>query len=176
MCFIEVKSNHGSLPPEPIQIPKYKININGNGSLDMCFVEDGDKMLLIVAQPATGLIAYNAKTGKVQWAVTGRLKDEKIWPKLPDRKVGGFTLIDGNMLVFTAVTTDDQGHIFASDLFNECVHVFSVDGRYLDVLLGKGPGPNIRKPRKVRWCKNTSLLVVSQKKGQSEMITFVKVK
>ena len=150
---------------------------NKIGSLDMCFVGDNDKMLVITAQPTRGLIAFNIQTRKIQWAVIGRLKGEKISAQRPScllLATNGLFSVDGNTMSFTAVTTDGRGHIFACDVVTECVYVFYSHGGCLVVLLGKGR--YLWGPRMVRWCDKMSSLVVLHKKNEHEMITFLRPK
>ena len=79
---------------------------------DMCFVEDGEKQLLVVAGGNEGLFAYNTVTDELEW------------------KIGGH--ISGNETAITTmgVTTDERGHLFVTDIGNHCIQMFSVsDGQ-----------------------------------------------
>ena len=104
---------------------------------DMCFVQDGDKQLLIVTN-YKGFFAYNTDTDKLEWKV------EK-----PSQYRG-----------IRTVTTDGHGHLFASDHNNHSILVYSVsDGSYIRSLRG---GDNaLCKPEFIRWCKKTSSLIVA---------------
>ena len=37
-----------------------------------------------------------------------------------------------------AVTTDEEGHLFVCDDYNDCLQMFSTDGRYLGAMLRQG--------------------------------------
>ena len=66
----------------------------------MCFVQDGDKELLIVFGLGEGLSTYNTDTDKLEWKVH----------EAPDRRLG-----------LTGVTTDGRGHLFVTDYDSDCV-------------------------------------------------------
>ena len=107
---------------------------------DMCFVDYGDKQLLIVAADDEGLFAYNTRTDKLEWKVVGKQSE-----------------MEENMLV-TGVATDGRGHLFVADDGNKCIRMFSVSDHSHVKCLVKGV-ETIGNPDFVRWCEKTSSLL-----------------
>ena len=59
------------------------------------------------------------------------------------------------------VTSDGYGHLFVCDVHNACIQLFSVsDGKYFGTYLMRGE-EGLGTPRLIRWCRNTSSLVVA---------------
>ena len=107
---------------------------------DMCFVQDGDKQLLIVAACDAGLFAYNTEMEKLEWKVDGKVSGKE------------------QVLNARGVTTDEYGHLFVADYDNKCIHMFSTsEGQYLGCLI-KGV-ETIGVPARVYWSAETSSLV-----------------
>ena len=164
-----------SSPPTVTHTIKISPYVHVPGPHGMCCVEEGNKTLIVTSQLLTGLTAYNTQTGEIEWTIAGCLEDGKICPKLRPPK-RGLTLTDHNVLNFTAVTTDGQGHIFTSDLFNKCIHMFSSSGEYMGDLSVKGHNLNNNKPRRIQWCQKTAALIVSFKEDDSAKVAWVSVK
>ena len=109
---------------------------------DICFVQDGDKQLLIVGAFEAGLIAYNIKRGKLEWKVDGKM----------DRME--------QVLDAGGVSTDGRGHLLVADSGNECIQMFSAsDGHYLGFLM-RGV-ETIGDPIRVHWSPETSSLLTA---------------
>ena len=108
----------------------------------MCFVQDGDKQLLVVASHKDVLV-FNAATDKLEWKVDGgQLGMEKHMSPI-------------------GITTDGHGHLFVADSHygNRCIQMFSAsDGQYLGRLIKDEELFGI--PGKMYWCDKTSSLVV----------------
>ena len=108
---------------------------------DMCFVQSGDKQLLVVAKCDEGIFAYNTNTDRLEWGVVKKPPEMK-----ESMDIGG-------------ITTDGNGHLFTSDCNNHCIHVYSVsDGSYIRCLL---KDYTLYKPKTIRWCEKTSSLIVA---------------
>ena len=108
---------------------------------DMCYVQNGDKELLIVAVGREGVFAYNTLLYKLEWKV--------------DRKPAGR---EKSIAVY-GVTTDGRGHLYVADYDNRCIQIFSVsDGSYLRCLVVKG-AKSLGQPDKIRWCEKSSSLL-----------------
>ena len=58
--------------PKPVT-GKSVIHTQNKHINDMCFVQDGDKQLLVVAAADEGLFAYNTGNDEVEWKVDGCL-------------------------------------------------------------------------------------------------------
>ena len=164
-----------SSPPTLTHTIKIKPNVHVSGPQGMCCVKEGRKTSIVTGQLLTGLTAYDTQTGEVKWTIAGCLEDGKICPKLCPPK-GALTLTDRNVFNLTAITTDGQGHIFASDLFNKCIHMFSSSsGEYMGNLSVKGRCLNNSESRRMQWCEKTAALIVSFKEGDSTKIAWVSV-
>ena len=130
------ESNSKSAAEKPI------IHTQQSEIYDMCFVQDGDKHLLVVATGDAGLFAYNTKTDKLEWEVNQKLTGMKQVP------------------CATGVTTDGRGHLFVGDRGNGCIQMFSAsDGQYLGHLM-KG-AETISDPGRIYWSVETSSLVAA---------------
>ena len=109
---------------------------------DICFVEDGDKQLLVVAAFEAGLFAYNIKMGKLEWKVNG--------------KVSGME----QALDAGGVTSDEHSYLLVADSGNECIQMFSAsDGQYLGFLMTGVE--TIGDPIRVHWSPETSSLLTA---------------
>ena len=129
---------------------------------DMCFVQDGDKQLLIVAGGDEGfftskttkgpsLFAYDTEKDKLEW---------KVGENLPGNK---------EHMRAAGVTTDGRGHLFVTDRNNDRIQMFYVsDGAYLghlildtEILRFRGflPWRQILPPCGILWCEKMSSLV-----------------
>ena len=128
--------------PKPA-VGKRVIHTQHSEIYDMCFVQDGDKQLLVVAAGKEGLFAYNTETDALEWKMDGTQPGME------------------KDIVAYGVTTDGRGHLFMGDRMygNYCIQMFSVsDGSYLGCLV-KGI---VGEPVSIRWCaKSSSLLILS---------------
>ena len=88
----------------------------------MCFVQDGDKQLLVYTAADTicdngKFFVYNMAADKLEWKVGGNL------PGMSKKMFAG------------GIVSDGQGHLFVCDGYNSCIQIFSVvDGQYLGCL------------------------------------------
>ena len=70
------------------------------------------------------------------------------------------------------VATDRRGHIFVCDGANECIQLFSTDGRYLgEVFRKQGRG----RPDLIRWFEYVSRLVVTYELAGKWSVHVIKV-
>ena len=110
-----------------------------SGIYDICCLTHN---MLIITHGYKGLCAYNTQNDKLEWSVAGNLR-------LMKKPIGA-----------QGVTTDGRGHLFVCDAHNAAVQMFSVaEGKYIRALLNEGM-QGFGTPRLVRWCRNTSSLVV----------------
>ena len=160
-----------SSPPQV----KSTIEINKYGSLyrDMCFLDSGNKAMVVVAQSYKGLTAYNTETGQIEWMFTVCLKNGKFHPVSHSPNTNGCT----SDVYFSSVAADGRGHVFAGGLYNGRVHVLASDGKYLCYING-GRRLNLELVHDVQWCKKTSSLIVShaEETRMRGVITYVNVK
>ena len=130
---------------------KHVIHTEQTNIEDMCFVENGQKQLLVVADGKEGLFAYNTATDELEWKKDGHLSENIIAMKP------------------MGVTTDGRGHLFVTDCGNHCIQMFSVsDGQYLGYLVIENIGSFDRSkifrfPYRIRWCEETSSLICTSK-------------
>ena len=112
-----------------------------------------DKHLLIAAGGEEGIRAYDTESNELLLRKGG---------KLPGM---------GKDFNSYGVTADDSGHLFVCDINGHCVQVFSVaDGSYLGAIL-----PDLRNPRRITWCKQTSHLFVADEKSERCYIKKIKL-
>ena len=109
---------------------------------DICCLwpRSGDQ-LLVTSHLSQGLVAQNINSGKIVWRIKEKVLglDEDIVPQ--------------------SITTDDQGHLFVSDINNDMVHKFSSDGIFLGSVLC-----NVGEAR-ISWSSVASALVVLYRRG-----------
>ena len=138
--------------------------------MDMCFLNNCDKALVVVPQFSSGLAAYNTETGQIEWRLTGRLKDGKFYP------VSHSPTTVGTTISFARVATDGRGHIFAVD-FSGFLYVLASDGKHLFSLTGRR-FLNLNLVKTVRWFEKASTLIVSHRETRftRDAITYMNVK
>ena len=129
---------------------------------DLCLVHDGNKQLLIVAS-RDSLCAYDTATDKLEWTLGRRLPgmENRMGPR--------------------GVTTDGHGHLFITDLSNQCIQMFSVSEiRYLGCLMKnaeifKEHGHSTLTQVNIRWCKKASSLICVCQVGRKWSIHVIQV-
>ena len=148
----------------PVQVKHtFEINLYHKGwTKDMCFVNDGNKALVVVAQSFKGLTAYNTETGQIEWSVTGRLKNGRYRVSRSQNSKG---------IWFTAVTANARGHVLVVDRRSGSMYMFSSEGEYL-VYLNKPGCLNLQEVRVVRWCQKTSSFMASHRELRSNRDTI----
>ena len=117
---------------------------------DMSFTEHEGKRLLFIAEGYGGLFAYNYDTWDLEWSVKGRLN--------------------------AGLTTDARGHLFhcVESSIKRCVKVFTTKGADLGVLqIEKDEFP---EPWRIRWCRETSSLVMAHKRDWQWFISVITAK
>ena len=77
-----------SWPPKSYS--KIRIRPFSGGAPGMCYVTDGKKSAVVVAQNEFGLFAYNTQTGKPYWKLKGEPKGDFTAPQLMN-----FTAVTG---------------------------------------------------------------------------------
>ena len=120
-------------------------------TFDMCCSRYGDKQYLNTTYSSSGVYAYDVIADKFDW---------KGEPNGTEKKMNAF-----------GITADGRGHLFVCDMSNGCIHVFSTGGVYL----GELNGSRIGVPRCIRWCSETSSIVVAHKKDDKRIISVIYV-
>ena len=129
----------------------------------MCYVQNEDHRLIVTTSGVTNSVAkyyvrdttlkrisneiraYCIDTGKLKWIVRGKLLGEAA-----------------QELCAESIATDGRIHLLMCDTNNSCMHMFSVNGKYMGVLLREGQY-NLGKPGIIRWCDSSSSLIVARK-------------
>ena len=120
--------------------------------VEICYIRGGHSLLFATKN---GLLAFDIKTGKQNWSVSLDQADLK------------------EKMSISAITTDQQGHVFVCDTNNKCVHVFSDDnGEHLGILLKK-EDRDIGVPHKIGWNHKSGLLVVTHKEDDSRFMVSI---
>ena len=127
--------------PSPV-IKIYQYMVYNKKLTDMCLTKDKDDKLILmcIQENCDDIFAYSTAKQNLLWSIQGAVSGKE-------------------MIRCVSITTDNKGHLFACDANNECIQMFSTDGIYLGCLVDRGQH-GITSPRHVRWCKNTSSLVV----------------
>ncbi len=76
------------------------------GGLCSCWY--GEQQLVVTSSETDGLSVYNAVTNSMQWNAKGTLPGVS------------------KPIVVDSVCTSSQGHLFACDEANKCIHIFAV--------------------------------------------------
>ena len=145
------------LPLKPYELmPKTKIEMLW--SPDICYVDDGDKQLIVAVDKSGQIHAYNSATGKLEWVVENKGVE---CGRFPTKRHVRLTTTSGmeKAMAPEAVTADDRGHLFICDSRNRCVQVFTTHGVYLGAIL-KEREKEFYLEMKARWSTATSSLVI----------------
>ena len=136
------------------EIKLYQHIANNKKITDLCLTTDKDNQLILmcICENCDDIFAYNT-TGKLLWSIQGAVSGKE-------------------MIKCVSFTTDHKGHLFVCDTNNKCIHMFSTDGLFLGCLVDRGQH-GITDPRHVRWCKNTSSLVVVHCKNEGTWFTSI---
>ena len=102
---------------------------------DMCFAQDGNRQLLVVAVGQEGLFAYDIETDRLAWKV-------------------------GENLGYAGVTTDGRGHLFVADYDNRCIHLIRTSGSIYAKFWMKFPDA-LGHPARIHWSEHTSSLIAA---------------
>ena len=141
----------GNLPPRSPSGYK-SICLSEGVWWDMCFVNEQNKNLLIIASvEMNGIEAYNTDSGSLEW------KGE-----IPGMQKCG-------------VTSDGHGHIFVcgETRANNSIHMLSAsDGKYQGSLIGEGE-QGLGVPLRVVWSEPTSSLIVTHRKGDKRLSSVI---
>ena len=112
---------------------------------DMCCVTHEEKQLLITTHNIGGVHAYFAGTDDLKWCVGG------CQPGM-DRYIDA-----------VGITANEQGQLFVCDKANGCVQVLSTEGTFLATVLRNGE-QRLGIPHRIRWCRKTKSLIITNKK------------
>ena len=122
----------------------------------MCYAEFDGKSLLVVACSDDGVKAYNMDTKELVWSIIGEMPlSEK-----PLKALG--------------ITADKHGRLFVRDEENKCIHIFSIDGKFVTTLLREGE-QGLGELNNICWSKELSGLIVVHRKDDKTWISLVKI-
>ena len=85
---------------------------------------------------------------------------------------GSFT---GQRTKTCGVTSHGNGHLYLCERHNGCVQMYTLDGRCLGILIGKG-GQGLGEPQWIQWCSGPSSFIVAHAKGGRWQISVVEVR
>ena len=122
---------------------------------DICFVDDGDKHLIVTIDRSGQIHTYNSATGRLEWVVES--KGYGFGRFFTDQHISSTSIGMENGMAPLAVTADDRGHLFICDGRNSCVQVFTTHGVYLGAILKRN---EFCEQMKARWSTATSSLVI----------------
>ena len=140
----------GSVPT-----PLKAISTQQSHVCEMCYAESGGKGLL-VCSTGREIKAYNSCSAKLEWCFKSEMAgmQAEINPK--------------------GLATTNEGRLFVSDDIHAFIQVFTADGRYLGCLIKEGE-QGLGKPLQIRWCHNTSALIVAHFKDRAWFLSSIKV-
>ena len=125
------------------------------GVRDMCYVQQQRKSFLVLACGVGGVRVYNTSSKHLEWSVNGMLHGmDKV-------------------LHVMSITADEDGHVFVLDLNNKCIHMFTVNGKYITTLLREGE-QGLGQKGVVRWSEGLSALIVLHQKDAGTWVSLVK--
>ena len=116
-------------------------SIRLNGLLNLCYVKDRNKHLVITTHDWKAVSAYDVTSGELEWTVKGNI--------LPGM----------NEIAPCGVLTDGRSHLLVSDLRNAALQMFSLDGKYLGAAISAGE-QGLGSPWFFNWCDQISCFAV----------------
>ena len=123
---------------------------------DVCCADLNDTSLVVVACSISGIEAFNQRTAKSVWCIKGEIP-------FNEKHLNAFR-----------ITADDHGRLFVRDDGNKCIHIFSVDGKYVTTLLREGE-QGLGKLGEIRWSEGLPGLLVAHSKDKTTWISLVKI-
>ena len=122
---------------------------------DMCYVQQQRRSLLVLACGIGGVRVYNTSSRRLEWSVNGMLPGmDKV-------------------LDVMRITADEDGHVFVLDFNNNCIHMFTVNGKYITTLLREGE-EGLGQMKVIRWSEGLSALIVLHQKDAGTWVSLVK--
>ena len=135
-----VKALDCSTPHPKVSTSVNVSSIRLNGLLNLCYVKDRNKHLVVTTHEWNAVVAFDVTSGQLEWSVKGKLSGMKeIAP--------------------CGVLTDGRGHLLVSDLNNAALQMFSSDGKYLGVAIRAGE-QGLGSPWFFNWCEQISSFAV----------------
>ena len=122
---------------------------------DTCYVQQQWGSLLVLACGVGGVRVYNTLSKRLEWSVNGMLPG-----------------VD-KVLDVMRITADEDGHVFVLDFNNKCIHLFTVDGKYMTILL-RGGEQGLGEMTRIRWSEGLSALIVLHQKDAGTWVSLVK--
>ena len=117
----------------------------------MCCAEFDGKSLLVMACYDDSVNAYNTDTREMVWSIIGAMPHSE------------------KPLDARGITADKHGRLFVRDEGNKCIHIFSIDGKYVTTLLREGE-QGLGALYKIHWSEELSGLIVAHRKGDKTWI------
>ena len=128
-------------------------NIRLNGLLNLCYVKDRNKQLVITTHDWKAVSAYDVTSGDLEWTVRGKLQGM-------------------NEIAPCGVLTDGRGHLLVSDLRNGALQMFSLYGKYLGAAVKAGE-QGLGSPWFFNWCDQISCFAVVHRHHDDSASTSV---
>ena len=117
---------------------------------DMTLVNHKNRRELLVFATFEGkMMAVDIRSGMFQWQASEYIPN-KQYP-----------------LRAWSVTADDNGHLFVQDWNNDCIHLYSYDGKFVKTLLEE-EAYDMEITRRIRWCEKSSSLIVVHSENERQ--------
>ena len=135
-----------SSDPPTLKNTRTNIPLVGNQFIeDMCLVACRKTDLLVTTQNFGGVYAYVAGTDNLRWYFGGYHRGIDKW------------------INAVGITSNGRGHLFVSDIGNNCIQMLSTDGTFLGSVL-RGGKSGLGNPQRIRWCSRSNSLVIAHKR------------
>ena len=135
-----------SSDPPTLKNARTNIQLVGNQFIeDMCLVTRGKTNLLVTTQNFGGVYAFVAGTDNLRWYFGGYHRGIDKW------------------INAVGITSNGRGHLFVSDIGNNCIQMLSTDGTFLGSVL-RGGKNGLGNPQRIRWCSKSNSLVIAHKR------------
>ena len=118
--------------------------------MDICFVQNGNKQLIVTTDNRGALCAYDVRKDRSEWVMSG------------DPGVHA-----------TDLSTDGCGHLFVGDFNNQCIQVFGTDGVYQRDIGVPWMNPFLT-PYLQCWCRQTASFVIVHRKSKKWQLLSLK--
>ena len=122
----------------------------------MCLVDSDNGVILVVVTLSGAVVAFDIYTDELIWKIDESLPNHSC----PLKALG--------------VTTDGRNHLFVRDRNNQCVHLFSADGKFVKTVLRNGEC-ELLSFRHLRCCSNSASLAIvhCERKNKQSYISLI---
>ena len=129
---------------------------NTDSVYGICCAEFDGKSLLVMACIDLSVKAFNMDTKEIAWSIRG-------WIPLSKKHLDA-----------RGITADKHNRLFVGDEENKCIHIFSIDGKFVTTLLREGE-QGLGELNNICWSEELSGLIVVHRKDDNTWISLIKL-